>query len=146
MRDLRETIKYMIRKECERNSLADLCEHWDVSIDDFYTFLNAADRAEAEVERLKMELNEQYVDENDTAWRRPSAEAYYLACKARRKAEAEVERLRSLVNLCDICINRSEIPVCMPDDIEFGCGLGNDNVVKCRSFREIEKDRGTAGS
>jgi hypothetical protein len=50
------------------------------------------------------------------------------------KAEAEVERLRSLVNLCDICINRSEIPVCMPDDIEFGCGLGNDNVVKCCSF------------
>jgi hypothetical protein len=34
-------------------------------------------------------------------------------------------------NLCDTCQRRTEIPICMPDDIEFGDGLGNDNIIAC---------------
>lgn len=34
-------------------------------------------------------------------------------------------------NLCDKCQRRSEIPECMPDDLEFGNGIGNDNIIAC---------------
>lgn len=34
-------------------------------------------------------------------------------------------------NLCDTCQRCNEIPLCMPDDVEFGNGLGNDNIIAC---------------
>ncbi len=34
-------------------------------------------------------------------------------------------------NLCDSCIKRSEFPRCFPDDVEFGEGIGNDNIIAC---------------
>ena len=34
-------------------------------------------------------------------------------------------------NLCDTCLKYPEFPVCCPNDIEFGNGLGNDNIVAC---------------
>ena len=40
----------MIEKECCRNSLTDLCEHWDVSCDDFEEFI-AGGLAAAEVDK-----------------------------------------------------------------------------------------------
>lgn len=32
----------MIDKEVTRDSLADLCEYWDVTVDDYYEFLDYA--------------------------------------------------------------------------------------------------------
>jgi hypothetical protein len=40
--DKYKTIRRMIEKECQRTSLADLCEYWGVTCDDFYNFLDAA--------------------------------------------------------------------------------------------------------
>ena len=34
-------------------------------------------------------------------------------------------------NLCDTCPKNKEFPTCIPDDIEFGDGVGNDNVIAC---------------
>jgi hypothetical protein len=34
-------------------------------------------------------------------------------------------------NLCDNCPNRKKFPVCCPDDVEFGEGVGNDNIIAC---------------
>ena len=34
-RDKAETIAYAIRKECQRSSLYDWCESWDITIDEF---------------------------------------------------------------------------------------------------------------
>ena len=32
-------------------------------------------------------------------------------------------------NLCDECLN--EFATCHPQEVEFGCGVGNDNVIMC---------------
>ena len=37
-------IESMICKECQRNSLTDLCEYWNVTTDEFYDFLDCAFR------------------------------------------------------------------------------------------------------
>ena len=38
-RDKAETIAYAIRKECQRSSLYDWCESWDITTDEFEEFL-----------------------------------------------------------------------------------------------------------
>ena len=38
-RDKAETIAYAIKKECQRSSLYDWCETWDITIDEFEEFL-----------------------------------------------------------------------------------------------------------
>ena len=38
-RDKAETIAYAIKKECQRSSLYDWCESWDITIDEFEEFL-----------------------------------------------------------------------------------------------------------
>ena len=38
-RDKAETIAYAIRKECQKDSLYDWCETWDITIDEFEEFL-----------------------------------------------------------------------------------------------------------
>ena len=38
-RDRAETIAYAIRKECQKDSLYDWCETWDITIDEFEEFL-----------------------------------------------------------------------------------------------------------
>jgi len=43
MNDKARAISNMIYKECRRNSLADLCEYWSVSTDDFDAFMNAGE-------------------------------------------------------------------------------------------------------
>lgn len=35
-------VQYMIQKECQRNSLEDLCEYWEITTNDFYEFLECA--------------------------------------------------------------------------------------------------------
>lgn len=45
------------------------------------------------------------------------------------------------INLCDECSRRDDIPVCIPigDDIKFGDGFGDDNVIECTNYVEVEK-------
>lgn len=44
-----ETIAYAIKKECQRSSLYDWCDSWDITIDEFEEFLAlAVDNAEIE--------------------------------------------------------------------------------------------------
>lgn len=40
-----ETIEYAIQKECQRFSLVDWCESWDITIDEFYRFLELGRQA-----------------------------------------------------------------------------------------------------
>ena len=39
-RDKAKTIAYAIRKECQKYSLYDWCETWDITIDEFEEFLS----------------------------------------------------------------------------------------------------------
>jgi len=36
------------------------------------------------------------------------------------------------LNLCDYCTN--SVPECLTPDIEFGIGIGEDNVIACANF------------
>ena len=36
-------------------------------------------------------------------------------------------------NLCDTCPKRVEFPKCMSDNLEFGNGVGNDNIIACNN-------------
>jgi hypothetical protein len=36
-------------------------------------------------------------------------------------------------NLCDSCAVLGGFPMCKPDYVEFGNGIGNDNVIACSS-------------
>jgi hypothetical protein len=43
-------------------------------------------------------------------------------------------------NLCDVCLNSEHIPECWPNkigDIEWGNGLGNDNIISCTNFQDV---------
>ena len=31
-------VEYMITKECQRQSLTELCEEWDITVNDFYSY------------------------------------------------------------------------------------------------------------
>lgn len=37
----------------------------------------------------------------------------------------------STENLCDSCPKIKSFPTCMSNDIEFGNGIGNDNIIAC---------------
>ena len=34
-------------------------------------------------------------------------------------------------HLCNTCLKSSNIPECISDDVEFGNGVGNDNIIAC---------------
>ncbi len=34
-------------------------------------------------------------------------------------------------NLCESCPNNKNFPTCMSEDIEFGNGVGHDNIIAC---------------
>lgn len=42
-------------------------------------------------------------------------------------------------SLCDFCDRSYEYPACCPDYVEFGDGIGGDNIVTCGNFLELEK-------
>ena len=44
------------------------------------------------------------------------------------------------INLCDTCSNRCNFPLCMPQELEFGDGIGNDNIIKCERYKEGYKN------
>lgn len=41
-RERAEAVSYMVAKTCQKDSLADLCEDWGVTVDEFYEFLELA--------------------------------------------------------------------------------------------------------
>lgn len=43
-----------------------------------------------------------------------------------------VKAIDSEVNMCDYCQN--EFPTCDPELVEFGDGIGNDNVTVCSDY------------
>lgn len=38
------------------------------------------------------------------------------------------------VNLCDSCINRWSFPECVGQEVEFGSGYGDDNIIQCEAY------------
>lgn len=42
-----------------------------------------------------------------------------------------IRTLNSRLNLCEFCNKYSTFPICIPDDVEFGNGVGNDNITGC---------------
>jgi len=60
MNDITKSIRRMIEKECQRNSLTDLCEHWGITCDDFELYLDLADKTwdgENASERRRNKMN-----------------------------------------------------------------------------------------
>jgi len=59
------------------------------------------------------------------------------------KVEGGVQLSRakdSYGNLCDTCAE--EYPACKGEEVEFGNGTGNDNVIVCATYRKSEKEGG----
>ena len=48
----------------------------------------------------------------------------------------------SKINLCEDCITRKEFPLCMEKYVEFGDGVGNDNIIKCDNYKSINESVG----
>lgn len=42
----------------------------------------------------------------------------------------------STVHLCDTCVLSANFPTCMPDEVEFGEGVGNDNIIECSKWED----------
>lgn len=59
--------------------------------------------AERERDQLATELNETHVDENGTAWTRPTAWAYMQVCKARDKHADRVKTLEDALQAYMFC-------------------------------------------
>jgi hypothetical protein len=45
------------------------------------------------------------------------------------------EIIDSKINLCDVCIHRKEYPTCESEDVKFGDGIGNDNIIICHNYK-----------
>lgn len=43
-------------------------------------------------------------------------------------------------NLCDFCRNRFAFPICLTEDVEFGDGVGNDNIIDCMNYEYDDSD------
>lgn len=63
-----KTVSRMIEKECQRNSLVDLCEIWEVSINDFYEFLGNGEARRTQPENKPLSLEELRQMERCPAW------------------------------------------------------------------------------
>jgi len=55
----------------------------------------------------------------------------------RSSGELDIIRADLLINLCDTCL--LSFGECEQDTIEFGNGIGNDNVIKCSSYVEVNE-------
>ena len=53
-----------------------------------------------EIERLRLELNETYVDDYYTVWTRPTAEAYALTCGALCATKEDNNHFLAIINDC----------------------------------------------
>ncbi|KKL51344.1 hypothetical protein LCGC14_2296440 [marine sediment metagenome] len=61
---------------------------------------------------------------------------------AEKLTEPEADAKDTTINLCDTCMNRMDYPNCLPsgevsaeDVVEYGDGLGNDNIIKCPNHK-----------
>lgn len=63
--------------------------------------------------------------DNDFAINEDIGGFFVLKCK---NVAPDLEK----AHLCDYCVNT--FPTCRPSYIEFGRGIGNDNVIKCESI------------
>ena len=79
-----ENIRYMILKQCRRRSLTELCDAWEVTIDDFYAYLDSKDKLLGNTADEWMGM-------------------YHIAADRADKAEAEVERLQTNMIKYEIC-------------------------------------------
>jgi len=52
-------------------------------------------------------------------------------------SKSEIEKIMRKINLCDTCVHYPDYPYCS-DDVEFGDGVGNDNVYKCGKYESTE--------
>ena len=44
-----------------------------------------------------------------------------------------IRTTNSKENLCDSCFDLNGFPHCVPSDVEFGDGTGNDNIIACKN-------------
>ena len=66
-KDKAETIAYAIKKECQRSSLYDWCESWDITIDEFEEFLSNGIK-ECESNKKCIEIVQEVAEEYNGGW------------------------------------------------------------------------------
>lgn len=64
-------------------------------------------------------------------------ECYYVLNMMVRFCQVMEKIVNTKINLCNQCRNFDFFPKCMPDNIEFGNAIGNDNIVKCENYKEM---------
>ena len=42
------------------------------------------------------------------------------------------------INLCNDCGNSAHFPDCIPKNVQFGNGFGNDNIIACRNHSDVD--------
>jgi hypothetical protein len=47
----------------------------------------------------------------------------------------DAENDDTTINICDSCIFNKMIPECFSDHVEFGNGIGNDNIIFCPKYK-----------
>lgn len=45
-----------------------------------------------------------------------------------------IRTLNSKLHLCEHCTKYVQFPTCISDDVEFGNGVGNDNITGCSNY------------
>lgn len=84
-----ENIRYMIMKQCQRRSLTELCDAWEVTIDDFYAYLDSKDKLLGNTADDWMGM-------------------YHIAADRADKAEAENAQLRAVVDAARLVVKQRE--------------------------------------
>ena len=92
-----ENIRYMILKQCRRRSLTELCDAWEVTIDDFYAYLDS---------------NDKLLGNTADDW----MGMYHIAADRADKAEAENAKLRAVVEAARKALNDVNCPT--QDDLD----------------------------
>lgn len=54
------------------------------------------------------------------------------------KCDCGLRYTRHTLHLCDTCIYT--VPECEPVEVEFGDGLGNDNVIACSQYKNVQDE------
>jgi hypothetical protein len=49
-----------------------------------------------------------------------------------------MEEKDTLINLCDTC--KKDVPICDGKDLEYGNGVGKDNIISCNSYERLGGD------
>ena len=38
------------------------------------------------------------------------------------------------IHICNGCGNAKHVPECIPENVQFGNGFGNDNIIHCKNY------------